>query len=172
MEPTKDPISFRFFTEIGIIEQLARNRLERGLPDGLKISQFSVLNHLVRLGGEWSPARLARAFQVTKGAMTNTLQRLEKRANRFRRLVERRPGAVPRLVADFRAVDESFRVAEARVRCMGSWHLRYESRQVGALVEELDRELQRKVRFARRGSPGHVGNHSRYSGYREFAWRW
>ena len=79
MEPTKDPISFRFFTEIGIIEQLARNRLERGLPDGLKISQFSVLNHLVRLGGEWSPARLARAFQVTKGAMTNTLQRLEKR---------------------------------------------------------------------------------------------
>lgn len=79
MEPIKDPIAFRFFTEIGIIEQLARNRLERGLPDGLKISQFGVLNHLVRLGGEWSPARLARAFQVTKGAMTNTLQRLEKR---------------------------------------------------------------------------------------------
>jgi DNA-binding MarR family transcriptional regulator len=49
------------------------------LPDGLKVSQFAVLNHLVRLGGAWSPLRLARAFQVTKGAMTNTLQRLEKR---------------------------------------------------------------------------------------------
>nr|MBC8240058.1 MarR family transcriptional regulator [Alphaproteobacteria bacterium] len=79
VEPTEDPLAFRFFTEIGIIEQLARNRLERVLPDGLKVSQFIVLNHLVRLGGEWNPARLAAAFQVTKGAMTNNLQRLEQR---------------------------------------------------------------------------------------------
>ena len=79
MEQSEDPPAFRLFTEIGIIEQLARNRLERGLPDDLKVSQFGVLNHLVRLGGEWGPARLASAFQVTKGAMTNTLQRLEKR---------------------------------------------------------------------------------------------
>ena len=78
-DPSENPLAFRLFTEIGIIEQLARNRLERGLPDGLKVSQFVVLNHLVRLGGEWSPARLASAFQVTKGAMTNTLQRLEVR---------------------------------------------------------------------------------------------
>ena len=79
-DPSENPLAFQLFTEIGIIEQLARNRLERGLPDGLKVSQFVVLNHLVRLGGEWSPARLASAFQVTKGAMTNTLQRLEIRA--------------------------------------------------------------------------------------------
>ncbi len=79
VDPSEDPLAFRLFTEIGIIEQLARNRLERGLPDGLKVSQFVVLNHLVRLGGEWSPVRLASAFQVTKGAMTNTLQRLEVR---------------------------------------------------------------------------------------------
>ena len=79
MAPSEDPLAFRLFTEIGIIEQLARNRLERSLPDGLKVPQFGVLNHLVRLGGEWSPVRLAKAFQVTKGAMTNTLQRLEKR---------------------------------------------------------------------------------------------
>jgi DNA-binding MarR family transcriptional regulator len=65
------------FTEIGIIGQLSSNRLERVLPTGMSISQFSVLNHLVRLGGQWAPSRLARAFQVTKGAMTNTLQRLE-----------------------------------------------------------------------------------------------
>lgn len=78
-EPVPDPLLFRFFTEIGIIEQLARNRLERSLPDGLKMPQFILLNHLVRLGGEWSPARLAAAFQLTKGAMTNTLQRLEAR---------------------------------------------------------------------------------------------
>ncbi len=78
-EPAEVPLAFRLFMEIGIIEQLARNRLERALPDGLKVSQFTVLSHLVRLGGAWSPARLASAFQVTKGAMTNTLQRLEKR---------------------------------------------------------------------------------------------
>ena len=70
LRPTEDPIAFRFFNEIGIIEQLARTQLERNLPDGLKMPQFGVLNH---------PARLASAFQVTKGAMTNTLQRLEKR---------------------------------------------------------------------------------------------
>ena len=75
----QDPPVFRFFTEIGIIEQLIRAKLERVLPDGMKISQFAVLNHLVRLPGEWSPARLASAFQVTRAAMTNTLQRLESR---------------------------------------------------------------------------------------------
>ncbi len=78
-EPVQDPLLFRFFTEIGIIEQLARNRLQRRLPDSLKMPQFLLLNHLVRLGGEWRPARLAAAFQLTKGAMTNTLQRLEAR---------------------------------------------------------------------------------------------
>ncbi|MDZ4760142.1 MAG: MarR family transcriptional regulator [Alphaproteobacteria bacterium] len=72
---------FRLFTEVGIIAHLSQNRLARVLPEGLSIAQFGVLNHFSRLGGESAPARLARAFQVTKGAMTNTLQRLE--AQRF-----------------------------------------------------------------------------------------
>ncbi len=70
-------VYFRMFNEIAIIAQLSSNRLERVLPDGMSVAQFSLLNHLVRLGGSWAPSRLARAFQVTKGAMTNTLQRLE-----------------------------------------------------------------------------------------------
>lgn len=78
-ENNQDPLILRFFTEIGIIEQLARAKLERALPEGMKISQFAVLNHLARLHGKWTPARLASAFQVTKAAMTNTLQRLESR---------------------------------------------------------------------------------------------
>ena len=49
------------------------------MPDGLKVSQFVVLNHFARLGGEHGPLALAQAFQVTKGAMTNTLQRLHSR---------------------------------------------------------------------------------------------
>jgi DNA-binding MarR family transcriptional regulator len=77
--PEGDPVLFAFFNEIGIIDQLAQARLERALPDGLRAPHFIVLNHLVRLGDDKSPARLARAFQVTKGAMTNTLQRLEAR---------------------------------------------------------------------------------------------
>ncbi|MBZ0216013.1 MAG: MarR family winged helix-turn-helix transcriptional regulator [Fimbriimonadaceae bacterium] len=68
---------FQFFNEIGIIEQLGRNQFERVMPDGMRIAHFSVLNHFVRLGGEQSPVSLANAFQVTKGAMTNTLQRLD-----------------------------------------------------------------------------------------------
>ena len=64
------------FAEIGMIDQLATNRIERLLPQGLTSPQFSVLNHLAH-GREESPAALAQTFQVTKGAMTNTLQRLE-----------------------------------------------------------------------------------------------
>lgn len=72
-----DTLVFQFFNEIGIIEQLTRNQFERVMPDGMRIAHFTVLNHFVRLGGEQSPASLASAFQVTKGAMTNTLQRLD-----------------------------------------------------------------------------------------------
>ena len=71
------PPDIQVITEITIIDQLMTNQLERLLPPGLSMAQFGVLNHLVRLGREEGPAQLAAAFQVTKGAMTNTLQRLE-----------------------------------------------------------------------------------------------
>jgi DNA-binding MarR family transcriptional regulator len=74
-----DPPLFALLNEVSIIEHLARNRLERVLPDGLRASHFVVLNHLVRLGDGRSPARIARAVQVERPAMTNTLQRLEAR---------------------------------------------------------------------------------------------
>ena len=66
-----------FFTEIGIISQLSFKAFEQVLPHGLTVSQFSVLNNLSRLGDGKSPSVLANAFQVTKGAMTNTLAKLE-----------------------------------------------------------------------------------------------
>ena len=71
--------AYRFFNEIGIIAQLSSNQMQRTLPHNLTLSQFSVLNWFVRVDAQASPGRLANAFQVTKGAMTNTLQRLEKR---------------------------------------------------------------------------------------------
>ena len=70
------PVEFRVFNEIGIIEQLARNRFERVLPAGLSVAQFSVLNHFVRLGGAPSLVALARAFQVSKPAMGKLVRKL------------------------------------------------------------------------------------------------
>jgi DNA-binding MarR family transcriptional regulator len=69
---------FEVFNEIGIIEQLSRTIFERVLPEGLSLAGFSVLNHFIRLEKrQATPSQLASAFQVTKGAMTNTLQKLE-----------------------------------------------------------------------------------------------
>ena len=73
----RDTLIFAVLTEIGIIAQLSRAILEHATPEGVSGAGFGVLNHLARLPGDWSPARLAGAFQVTRGAMTNTLQRLE-----------------------------------------------------------------------------------------------
>jgi len=72
-------VFFRFFNEIGIINQLSSTRAERDLPHGLTMSQYSVLNHFIRGLPPKSPLELANAFQVTKGAMTNTLKQLEKK---------------------------------------------------------------------------------------------
>ena len=79
MRAIDDPITFTVLTEIRMIEQLVNARLQRALPAGLELSQFAVLNQLSSTGGEKSPAQLARAFQLTKGAMTNTIKRLEAR---------------------------------------------------------------------------------------------
>ncbi|MCX7287033.1 MAG: MarR family transcriptional regulator [Rhodobacterales bacterium] len=72
-----DDIAVALFGELFMADQLARNRISRVLPKGMQLSHFSVLNHLARLGDERTPAQLAKAFHVTRGAMTNTLTRLE-----------------------------------------------------------------------------------------------
>lgn len=72
-----DPFVVALFSEIVMIEQLARIRISRALPKGMELSHFMVLNHFNRLGGEKTPAQLARIFHVTKGAMTNTIRKLD-----------------------------------------------------------------------------------------------
>ena len=71
--------TYQFFNEINIIAQLTSNEMARTLPHGLTVSQFSVLNWFLRVDDEATPGRLARAFQVSKGAMTNTLKRLDEK---------------------------------------------------------------------------------------------
>lgn len=77
---------FAFFNEIGIIAQLSRAAFEARLPDGITLPHFSVVNHLIRVSDGRTPLELARAFQVPKTSMTNTLAGLEARG-----LIETRP---------------------------------------------------------------------------------
>ena len=74
----KDMNLLILLSEIATIEQLARNKLDNALPKDLNISSFSVLNHFSGSKAEKTPLQLARSFHVTKGAMTNTLNKLEK----------------------------------------------------------------------------------------------
>ena len=74
---TEDSLAITLFSEIMASDQLVRSQLSKALPKGMELSHFSVLNHLAHQGVERSPAQLARLFSVTKGAMTNTLSKLE-----------------------------------------------------------------------------------------------
>ncbi|MFO7770658.1 MarR family transcriptional regulator [Roseovarius gahaiensis] len=76
-DSSSNSLAVALFSEILTNDQLIRNRLSRVLPKGMEISHFSVLNHLARVGDEKSPAQLAKSFHVTRGAMTNTLGKLE-----------------------------------------------------------------------------------------------
>ena len=77
MADKSEDIAVTLFGELFMADQLARNRISKVLPKGMQLSHFSVLNHLARLNEERTPAQLARSFHVTRGAMTNTLTKLE-----------------------------------------------------------------------------------------------
>lgn len=77
---------FGFFTEIGIINQLASAILQSRLPDGVTVAQFGILNHLTRVRDGQTPLAMANAFQVPKTSMTHMVAGLEARG-----LVETRP---------------------------------------------------------------------------------
>ena len=75
-DPT-NALAIALFSEILTADQLVRNRLSKVMPKGMEISHFSVLNHLAHVSEERTPAQLAQTFHVPRGAMTNTLSRLE-----------------------------------------------------------------------------------------------
>ncbi len=77
MSDTSQTLSVALFSEILSVEQLARQSVAKVLPKGMELSQFTVLNHLAHTNSEKTPAQLARAFHLTRGAMTNTLSKLE-----------------------------------------------------------------------------------------------
>ncbi len=77
MSDKNEDIAVSLFGELFMADQLARNRISKVLPKGMELSHFGVLNHLARANEERTPAQLARSFHVTRGAMTNTLTKLE-----------------------------------------------------------------------------------------------
>lgn len=77
MNNKQSSLAIALISEILATDQLLRNKLTRVLPAGMEISHFSVLTHLAYINAEKTPAQLAKTFHVTKGAMTNTLNKLE-----------------------------------------------------------------------------------------------
>jgi len=77
MNNKQSSLAITLVSEILATDQLLRNKLTRILPAGMEISHFSVLTHLAYTNSEKTPAQLAKVFHVTKGAMTNTLNKLE-----------------------------------------------------------------------------------------------
>jgi DNA-binding MarR family transcriptional regulator len=87
-KPTSEEVYFALFTEVGILAQLSRTLFEARLPQGFTMSQFTVLNHLIRVKDGRTPLELARAFQVPKTSMTHSLAVLDRHG-----LIEMRPNA-------------------------------------------------------------------------------
>jgi DNA-binding MarR family transcriptional regulator len=77
MSDASQSLAVSLFSEILIVDQLARASVAKVLPKGMELSHFAVLNHLAQSGEERTPAQLAKTFHLTRGAMTNTLHKLE-----------------------------------------------------------------------------------------------
>jgi len=77
MPDSETSLAVAFFSEILTVEQLVRNRVAKVLPRGMELSHFSILNHLAYIGAERTPAQLAKTFHLSRGAITNTLSKLE-----------------------------------------------------------------------------------------------
>ncbi|MEO0343906.1 MAG: MarR family winged helix-turn-helix transcriptional regulator [Pseudomonadota bacterium] len=77
---TPDQITYRFFTEVGIIFQLSTTLLEDHLPGRMTSREFGVLGHLVRRPAGRTPLQLAQAFQVPKTSMTHSVAMLDARS--------------------------------------------------------------------------------------------
>lgn len=77
MSDTNKNLAIALFSELLTVDQLAKMSFARVLPKGMELSHFSVLNHLAHAGTEKSPGQLAQTFHLTRGAITNTLNKLE-----------------------------------------------------------------------------------------------
>lgn len=72
-----DALGTALFSEILATDQILKSRISKVLPKGMELSHFVILNHLAGHSEEVTPAQLAHRFNLTKGAVTNTMKKLE-----------------------------------------------------------------------------------------------
>jgi DNA-binding MarR family transcriptional regulator len=77
MSDDAERLATALFSEMLTADQLIRARLSRALPKGMELSHFVLLNYLAEHREERTPAELARIFHLSRGAVTNTLSRLQ-----------------------------------------------------------------------------------------------
>lgn len=130
------PLYFAFFNEIGIIAQLSRAAFEARLPDGVTLPHFAVLNHLIRVADGRTPLELARAFQVPKTSMTNTLAGLEARG-----FVETRPNPRDKRSKQVWLTEEGRRFRDEAIALlvptMDAFAQRFPAEELASLVPRL-----------------------------------
>lgn len=75
-DPLHEAALLALLTDIAIIHQLTSAAATRALAPMLGLSEYGLLNHMVRCGDGETPSQRARAFQVSKPSMTATIARL------------------------------------------------------------------------------------------------
>ncbi|MBE3638258.1 MarR family winged helix-turn-helix transcriptional regulator [Mangrovicoccus algicola] len=138
------PLVIQLFGELLLLDQFLRNRIAKALPEEVELSQFLVLLHLATSGEELGPARLATSFNVTRGAMSNTLGRLERAGQITMRgdTVDARRKFVSISEAGQRTLDEVVGAINPRLRETLSRHPRTEIGQCLTLLSELRDSLE------------------------------
>ena len=76
MSKNKIFLSTTLFSEITAIDHLLKSILNKKLPNGMEFSHFSILHYLSYVDEEKTPAQIAKTFNLSKGAITNTLNKL------------------------------------------------------------------------------------------------
>ena len=74
-----EDLAINIFSEFLAIDSLIKSSISQKLPNEMELSHFMVLNYFSHLKTEKTPAQLAKIFRVTKGAMTNTIKKLERK---------------------------------------------------------------------------------------------
>ena len=74
-----EALAINALSELLAVDNLIKSNISHTLPNDMELSHFMVLNYFFHLKGEKTPAQLAKIFRVTKGAMTNTINKLEQK---------------------------------------------------------------------------------------------
>jgi DNA-binding MarR family transcriptional regulator len=129
----------------GIVERIAglarrfRKMLKETLEEyELTSGEWEVLGHLVRMRQRYSPGQLATKAELSTGAMTNRLDRLEQAG-----LVRRLPDPDDRRALEVEATDEGRRVYESSVDVQAAKEALIASALDEAEKEQLNALLRR-----------------------------